>query len=69
MKEQIVAIVAEYKGVDPKDIRTDVSFKELELDSLDVAELMGKIEDELGIAVDPTPDIDTIDKLVALLEQ
>lgn len=68
MKEKIVAIVAEYKGVDASEIKTDVSFGELGLDSLDTAELLITVEDALGVTVELSSEINTIDKLVTYLE-
>ncbi len=68
MKEKIVAIVAEYKGVDASEIKTDVSFEKLGLDSLDTAELLITVEDALGVTVELSSEINTIDKLVAYLE-
>ncbi len=68
MKEKIVAIVAEYKGVDASEIKTDASFGELGLDSLDTAELLITVEDALGVTVELSSEINTIDKLVTYLE-
>ncbi len=68
IKETIVAIVAEYKNVDPAEIKTDAPFRELGLDSLDVAELLLKIEEELQVMLEPSPAYDTIDKLAAYIE-
>jgi len=69
IKEKIVDILAEYKNVDPSEIKTDVSFTELGLDSLDVAELVIQIEDELGVSLEMSVQYNTIDKLVAYIEQ
>ena len=68
MKEKIVAILAEYKNVDTSAIKTDVPFTELGLDSLDVAELVMQIEDELGVTLEMSVKYNTIDKLVAYIE-
>ncbi len=68
MKEKIVQILAEYKNVDVADIKTDVPFSELGLDSLDVAELVMQIEDELGISIEMSAKYNSIDKLAAHLE-
>jgi len=69
MKETIVAILADYKNVDASEIRTDVPFTELGLDSLDVAELVIQIEDELGVTLEMSMKYNTIDKLVAYIEE
>ena len=68
MKEKIVEILADYKDVDVSAIKTDVPFTELGLDSLDVAELVMQIEDELGVTLEMSITYHTIDKLVAYIE-
>ena len=68
MKEKLVAILAEYKNVDPSEIKTDVPFTELGLDSLDVAELVMQIEDELNVSIEMSAEYNTLDKLVAYIE-
>ena len=68
MKEQLVQILADYKGVDASEIRTDVPFSELGLDSLDVAELVMQIEDELDVTLEMSAAYNTVDKLVAYIE-
>ena len=68
MKETIVNIIAEYKGVDVSEIDTGKKFSDLGLDSLDMAELSMTIEDQCGVTIDLTPEIDCIDKLVEYIE-
>ena len=68
MKEKLVAILAEYKNVDPSEIKTDAPFTELGLDSLDVAELVMQIEDELGVSLEMSAEYNTVDKLLAYIE-
>ncbi len=68
MKEKIVEILADFKHVSPEEIKTDVPFTELGFDSLDVAELVMEIEDELGVALEMSIKYNTVDKLVAYLE-
>ena len=68
MKAKLVEIVADYREVDPSEIKTDVTFTKLGLDSLDVAELAMKIEDELGLTIDLSPDLNSIEKMAAYLE-
>lgn len=69
MKQKLVDIVADYKEVDASEIDTTASFKELGLDSLDIAELSLKIEDELGIMLEMSPKYNSIEKLAAYLEK
>ena len=68
MKETLVKILADYKGVDASEIKTDAPFSELGLDSLDVAELVMQIEDELGVTLEMSIKYNTVDKLVAYIE-
>ena len=69
MKEKLVEILAAYKNVDPSEIKTDAPFTELGLDSLDVAELVMQIEDELGVTLEMSIKYNTIDKLAAYIEE
>lgn len=63
IKEKLVEIIAKYLDVEESTIKTDVHFTDLGLDSLDVAELVMQIEDELGVSVELSEEIDTLDKL------
>ena len=69
MKDKLIEILADYKNVDPSEIKTDVPFTELGLDSLDVAELVIQIEDELGVTLEMSTKYNTIDKLAAYIEE
>ena len=69
MKEKIVEILADYKNVDISEIKTDVPFTELGLDSLDVAELVMQIEDELGVTLEMSIKYNTVDKLAVYIEE
>lgn len=68
MKEKLVQIIADYKGVEASAIKTDAPFSELGLDSLDVAELVMQIEDELGVTLEMSAEYNTVDKLWAYIE-
>lgn len=68
MKQKLIEIVAEYREMDPADIRTDVPFTEIGLDSLDVAELAMTVEEELGLFIEMSPQYNSIDKMAAYLE-
>lgn len=69
IKEKLVEIIAKYLDVDESTIRTDVHFTDLGLDSLDVAELIMQVEDELGISVELSEEIDTLDKLADYISE
>lgn len=69
MKDKLIEILADYKNVPVSAIKTDVPFTELGLDSLDVAELVMQIEDELGVTLEMSIQYNTIDKLAAYIEE
>ena len=58
--ETIAKLLAESKDLDVNDIRPEMGFSELELDSLDVAELVMNLEDELGVPVEIDESLRTI---------
>ena len=68
MKEKLIAIVAEYLGKETLDIEADTTFEDLGLDSLDIAELVMQVEDELGVTIELSAELNNIDKLVDYLE-
>jgi acyl carrier protein len=69
MKDKLIEILADYKNVPTSEIKTDVPFTELGLDSLDVAELVMQIEDELGVTLEMSVQYNTVDKLAAYIEE
>lgn len=64
MKDKLIAIIAEYLGKDASEIEADATFEDLGLDSLDIAELVMQIEDELGVTIELSAELNNIDKLV-----
>lgn len=68
MKEKLIAIVAEYLGKETLEIEADTTFEDLGLDSLDIAELVMQVEDELGVTIELSAELNNIDKLVDYLE-
>lgn len=61
-------MISEYRNIAPEEIDTKASFTELGLDSLDIAELIIQIEDELGISIEVSHKINSVEKLAAYLE-
>jgi acyl carrier protein len=62
--ETIAKLLAEQKDLDVNAIRPEMTFSDLELDSLDVAELVMNLEDELGVPVEIDESLKTIADLV-----
>ena len=67
--EKVAALLADYKGIVVNTITMDSSFAELELDSLDVADLVMQIEDELGVSIELDQSVTTMKDLIAKIEE
>ena len=64
MEQKIIEIIAEYQNKPVSSYRADQKFSEMGLDSLDLAELLMKLE-EKGIIIDISRKINTPAKLAA----
>lgn len=69
MKDELIQITADYLGKDPSEITSDQTFKDMGLDSLDLLDMVMEVEQKFGVKLTLTQDVDTIDKLAALLEE
>jgi len=67
--ETIAKLLAETKDMDAAEIKPDMSFSDLELDSLDVAELVMNLEDELDVPVEIDESLQTIQDLVRKVDE
>ena len=67
--ETIAAKLADYKGIDVATITMDSTFEDLALDSLDVADLVMQIEDEMGISIELDPEVKDMRALVAKIDE
>ena len=67
--ETIAAKLADYKGIDVTTITPDSTFEELAVDSLDIADLVMQIEDELGVSIELDHDVTYMKALVARIEE
>ena len=68
MKEKLVKMLADFKRVPVSEIKTDAPFTELDIDSIDVAELIMQIEEELNVNLEISKKYNTIDKLAEYIE-
>ncbi len=66
--ERLAKIIAECKDHDVADIKMDSSFKDLDLDSLDLAELAMQVEDEFNITVELDESLTDVGKFVDYIE-
>ena len=67
--ETIAAKLADYTGIDVTTITPDSTFEELAVDSLDIADLVMQIEDELGVSIELDHDVTDMKALVARIEE
>lgn len=67
--ETLAAKLADYKGIDVNTITLDSTFEDLALDSLDIADLVMQIEDEMGINIELDPEVKDMKALVAKVEE
>ena len=72
MKDKVIKLISDATKIDIAKINMETSFvDELNLDSLDIVELMMKMEDEFGVEI-PEEDAEglkTVKDIVAYLEK
>jgi acyl carrier protein len=66
--EKVAQVLAEYKGIDVSIIKPESTFAELEFDSLDVAEMAMKLEDEFSMTIELDATDKTVQDLVSRIE-
>ena len=69
MLEKITKVLREYKGNDQLTVTEDMSFSDLELDSLDTVELVMNLEEELGITIEMNDAVKTVGDLIKAIEK
>ena len=67
--EQIAEKLADYKGIDASTITMDSTFEDLAVDSLDIADLVMQIEDEMGVTIELDHDVTDMKALMARIEE
>ena len=66
---KVAQMLADHKGIDVNTITMDSTFAELQVDSLDVAELVMKFEDEFGISIELDEAVKTVADMVKRIEE
>lgn len=61
--EKLAEIIADYKGIEPSAVTPESTFQSLNFDSLDVAEIVMKLEDELGGTIELDNSVKTVGDL------
>ena len=65
--QKIVDTIVDAKGIDAASITPESTFKDLNVDSLDIAEMAMTLEDEFGVTIDLEEGINTVEDLVNLI--
>jgi acyl carrier protein len=71
IQEKVIKIVSEATKVDASNIKAETNFiDDLNLDSLDMVEMMMKMEEEFGVEIpeDKTEDLKTINDVANFLK-
>lgn len=66
--EKVAGVLAEYKGIEVSTIKPESTFVELQFDSLDVAEIAMKLEDEFSMTIELDASDKTVQDLVNRIE-
>ncbi len=67
--QKIVDTIVDAKGIDASEVKPESSFKDLNVDSLDIAEMVMTLEDEFGITIELEEGIATVQDLVNLINE
>ena len=67
--EKIVETIVDAKGIDAASVKPESTFKDLNVDSLDIAEMVMTLEDEFGITIELEEGVTTVQDLVNLIER
>ncbi len=67
--DKVAQILADYKGIDVNEIKSESTFADLKLDSLDVADLAMNLEDEFNVTIELDGSVKTIGDLVAHIDE
>jgi acyl carrier protein len=66
--EKVAQALAEYKGIDVSSVKPESTFLDLQLDSLDVADLVMTLEDSFGVTIELDEAVKTVGELAARIE-
>ena len=67
--QKIVDTIVDAKGIDAATITPESNFKDLNVDSLDIAEMVMTLEDEFGVTIELEEGVATVQDLVNLIER
>ena len=66
--QTIQEIISEYLDIDPSTITENTSFKDMEIDSIDMMDIIMNIEDKFDIKIDDTQGLETVGDLIKMIQ-
>jgi acyl carrier protein len=66
--QAIQEIISEYLDIDASTITETTAFKDMEIDSIDMMDIIMNIEDKFDIKIDDTQGLDTVGDLIKLIQ-
>ncbi len=65
----VAEVIAERNECDAADIKPEMTFEELNIDSLDTVDLLMQLEDKIGTEIELDEEVKTVGELVAFIER
>ena len=66
--EKVQGIISEQVNVPAEEIKADSSIEQLKIDSLDMVEIIMRIEEEFDITVDENIKVQTVSDLISYID-
>lgn len=67
--ELVAEVIAERNECDVADIKPEMTFEELNIDSLDTVDLLMQLEDKIGTEIELDEEVKTVGELVDFIER
>lgn len=67
--KKIQDIISKYLDIDADSITEESSFKDMRVDSLDMAEIVIEIEDTFDVVIGETEEIQTVGDIIKLIQE
>ncbi|TCD45684.1 acyl carrier protein [Streptococcus sp. X16XC17] len=67
--EKVQSIIVEELGKEAEEVQLTTTFEDLDADSLDLFQVISEIEDAFDIQIEPEDGLQTVDDLVAYVEE
>lgn len=66
--ETVAKVLAEYKEIDPSEIKTETTFEELGFDSLDIVEIIMNLEEAFDLELEMSESLVDVKSLLSYIE-